>query len=132
MAEKLPGAVVGVSFSTSQFYFCKLSASTAVDFEVDLTTAVTQRMIGVIQNDSSSSGDAADVILTGIGKLQYAGAVTQGDAIGTNAEGRGISITEGQGGTTGLFIGAYALQSGTSGGVYTVYVTTPHFATDTG
>lgn len=122
MAEKLAGAIANGNFSTSQFHAVRLSGSTSVDFEVALTTANTQRPVGVLQNDPDTSGHAAEVIISGVSKMKYGATIAAGDEIGIVANGRADSL--GAPGSTGGHAGRYvigqALQNGTSSGIYFV------------
>ena len=120
MPEKLPGAIAGIDMTSDQFHFVRLDATT-VAFEVTPTTLATHIPVGVLMNNPTASG-GAEVIVSGVAKLEYAGTVTQGDGLRTDTDARGVSLTVGSSGTSGFFNAAFALESGTSGGVYPVLV----------
>lgn len=116
----LPGAISVGDLSTSQFCFVRLNGS-AVDFEIDLTTAATQRSVGVLQNDPNSSGQPAEVAISGVCKLRFGGSITQGAFIVSDTLGRGITES------TGIadYKLAQAIQTGTATGIYYVKLISP-------
>ena len=116
---KIPGLMANGDISTSQFYAVRMT--TNADFEIGAISAVTQRPIGVLQNNPNSSGLAADVLSAGETKMQFAGTINRGVSISADALGRAIESTI-SGGTTGLFVLGQTLQSGSSGGVYRVLI----------
>jgi len=116
----LPGAISVGDLSTSQYCFVGMSGS-AVDFEIALSTTAAVRVVGILQNDPSSSGDPAEVAIDGVCKVKYGGSITQGAFIVCGAN--GYAVTDDDAGTS--FKVAHALQTGTATGVYYVKLITP-------
>lgn len=116
MAETIlmPGANAGGDLSALQFRF--VVATTGNAFEVSGTTVEQQRCAGVLQNDPDSSGDGAEVVLFGVAKIEYAGAISVGDRIVSDSVGRAQLFD-----STG-FVCGFALQTGTATGVYFMMV----------
>lgn len=78
------------SLTTKQFYFVKLTAADTVN----VCAATTDMPIGVLQN-APASGGAAVVRLLGISKVSADTTWSQGAAIGTSADGQGVTKTTG-------------------------------------
>ena len=121
----LPGAIASGDLSTSQFRVVTLTGSTTVDFEVQGTTATAQIPVGVLQNDPSSSGDAAEVAISGIAKVRYGGTVAQGNLLVVTATGSAQALTT----TARSYVFGQALQNGTSTGIYYALIHTPYLYT---
>lgn len=124
----LPGAIANGDMSTMQYLAVKLTGSTSVDFEIGVCTAATDKAIGILQDNPNTSGNPAEIAISGVCKAFYGGTVAQGDSVGTDASGRMVTRAEtSTGGTTaGNFVLALALQNGVSTGIYTVLLVTPH------
>jgi hypothetical protein len=111
--EALVGSDIGVlkagaDLSAKQYRFVKVD--TAVDDQVVGTTAATDEIVGVLQNDPTS-GQAAAIRTVGISKLLLGGTVTRGDRLTSDATGRGILAAGSQ------VVGAIALHSGVVGDI---------------
>lgn len=111
MAYEIPGFSVtvpaGADLSTQQFRFVSLNASgQAVN---PATTAMTVPF-GVLQNKPNASGAAAQVMISGVSKLQMAAStLAAGDFVGASTAGQGF------GGSTNGFYKAGIIMSGSSG-----------------
>ena len=116
MAENilLPGAQAGADLSALQFHF--VVATTGAAFEVSGTTVANQRCIGVLQNDPDTSGDGAEVVVQGIAKIIYSGAISAGDIIVSDSTGKAKVFD-----SSGIMMGT-ALETGTATGVYNMLV----------
>lgn len=131
----LPGMVAGEDFSatggltglggTGQFLWCKMNPG--VNDSVLHCNSTKDRMIGVIQGNSVA-GDAIQVRAIGVTKLVAGAAFLAGDAIGTNAAGRGVKKAEtSTGANYGDFVGGVALENcGGAGNVGTVLIISPY------
>lgn len=118
--ETLVGAIANGDMSTMQFTF--VTQSTAVDFEVGLTTASTIRAVGVLQNNPNTSGHGAEVAYSGICKLSFGGTIAAGANIISGTDGRGVTES------TALndWKLAIAMEAGTATGVYLVRLLSPY------
>ena len=74
--------------SGKQYYFVKLASATTVN----VCSAVTDKPIGVLQN-TPTSGQAAEVTLFGISKINLDGTTVAGDLLGTAADGQAAVYT---------------------------------------
>jgi hypothetical protein len=74
----------GADLSSDQFKFVKLNANR----QVILCAAATDVPIGVLQNKPDASGKAAEVMMTGISKVNSDAALTAGNLIGTASDGQ--------------------------------------------
>ena len=102
--------VAGADLSSGQYRFVKLNASG----EAVLCAAVTDKPVGVLQNDPGL-GEEAEVMATGITKLSADSAVAIGDEIGTSADGQGDTIVSGT--DTTVYKVGQALQAAGAAGV---------------
>ena len=82
--ETIPGLVATGDLSSSQYLVVK-AASTAGAVKV-ATTAATDAVLGVLQNDPAS-GEAAEVAFSGICKVKAAASVTFGAPVTFNSTG---------------------------------------------
>ncbi len=98
----------GADLSGAQFKFVKLSSGTVI-----LCDAVTDIPAGVLQN-KPVSGRAAEVCLLGPTKVEADGAITEGDLIGTSADGQ--ADTKVAGTDTTNYICGRALEAATGVG----------------
>ena len=96
--------------STGQYRFVKLDGSG----DVVLCAAITDKPIGVLQNDPKL-GEEAEIMVDGVTKLEADSAVAVGDEIGTSADGQGDTIVSGT--DTTVFKVGVALQAAGSAGV---------------
>lgn len=82
---KLTGMVAGADLSaaTNQYKFVELTA----DNTVNVCNAATDKPVGVLQN-TPKSGEAAEIVVVGVTKMQADAALTAGTLIGTSADGQ--------------------------------------------
>jgi hypothetical protein len=121
----IPGAKASGDMSTSQFLVVSLTGSATVNFEVQETTATTQIPVGILQNDPSSSGAAAEVAISGICKVRYGGSVTQGALLTFNASALATASST----ADEQYIIGTALENGTSTGIYYALIHAPYLYT---
>lgn len=100
--------------SAKQYYFVKMSGANTVD----VTSAITDKTIGVLQN-TPTSGQAAEVCLFGITKVVADGNLTAGNLIGTSNDGQADAITAGT--DTTVYVVGQALESGAAGEIVTMF-----------
>ncbi len=134
MPEMIPGVIASGDHSTQQFYVVQMSGSTTIDFEIVIQTGAqtsTTVPIGILQDDPNTSGHGASVIAFGMARAQYGGAVNQGNRLGSDSDGRLIARVESSTADVGLWTLATAVQNGTSGGNYDVFVTGPNSSRST-
>jgi hypothetical protein len=84
--------VAAADLSAKQYHFVKLDS----DGKAAAIAAVTDRAIGILQNDPLS-GQEAEVLVVGGSKLVAGGAITEGAIVGTSAAGAGSALTALQG-----------------------------------
>lgn len=77
--------VAGADLSALQFRFVKLNSSGLV---VAITLAA-DRAIGILQDKPSASGRSAEIMCDGISKLVAGQAMTAGNSVGPDANGKG-------------------------------------------
>jgi len=82
--------VAAADLSALQYHFVKLDSAG----KAAAVTAITDRPIGVLQN-APTSGQEAEVLVTGGTKLVASEAITEGAIVSTSAAGRGDSIAAG-------------------------------------
>jgi hypothetical protein len=87
MAYEVPGfklgtLVAGEDLSGKQYYFVEVAA----DGDVELGDAVTDRVIGVLQN-KPTAGQECEIMVTGVSKIRQAASINPGVAVGTDAAG---------------------------------------------
>lgn len=100
--------------SAKQYYFVKMSGANTVD----VTSAITDKTIGVLQN-TPSSGQAAEVCVFGITKVVADGNLTAGNLIGTSSDGQADAITAGT--DTTVYVVGQALESAAAGNTTTMF-----------
>lgn len=98
---KCPGLTAAADLSTKQFYCVRKNATAK---EVALCSTEGETVFGVLYN-KPTSGEAAEVVLSGVAKVLVGTALTSGDFWGTDSAGKAIPISVGQ---TGQDIGQYA------------------------
>ena len=99
----------------NQYKFVKISGP----LTVTVCSAITDPIFGVLQ-DEPLSGEAAEIVSTGITKVVAGGTVTAGDPIGTDANGKAVKVTLGT--DTTKFAVGYALDSGVVGDVIPMFI----------
>lgn len=100
--------------SAKQYYFVKMSGANTVD----VTSAITDKTIGVLQN-TPSSGQAAEVCVFGITKVVADGNLTAGNLIGTSSDGQADAIVAGT--DTTVYVVGQALESAAAGNTTTMF-----------
>ena len=126
----IEGAIADADLSAKQFRAVKMKGTTEV-FEVAAITADTDKPIGILLNDPTVAGEAADVAYSGVVKAVLGGTVSSGDSLAPDAVGELETLAEGTSlGANNRFIIAHALQDGTSGEVIKVLLQSPHISVD--
>jgi len=116
MVERIEGIIANGDLSTRQFTMVRLTGTTTIDFEIGGTTANTQQPLGVLMNDPNSSGLPAEVGRSGVMKVEFGGAVSQGNNLSFDNTGRLTNLALGSSdGSSGRFVVGQAMQGGTSG-----------------
>lgn len=94
MAYEIPGFCyslrAGADLSSHQYKFMKLDTN---GYAV-VCAAVTDKPIGVLQNDPAS-GEEAEIMATGITKLNADSAIAIADELGTSTDGQADTIASG-------------------------------------
>jgi len=107
--------VAGADLSSSQYKFVKLDSNgNAV-----AVAAATDAPIGVLQN-TPTSGQEAEVVVSGGTKLLLGGTVAAGGRVSPNATGAGVAIAAGT--DTTKYLCGQALTGGASGEIVTAVV----------
>jgi hypothetical protein len=70
-----------------QYRFVKVTGAN----QVGLSTAATDRSVGVMQNKPQVTGQAATVAIHGVSMVMSGGALAAGDLVAADANGRGVS-----------------------------------------
>lgn len=96
--------------STGQYRFVTLDANG----DVVLCSAITDEPVGVLQNDPGL-GEEAEVMVTGVTKLEADSAIAIGDELGTSADGQADTIASGT--DTTVYKVGKALQAASGAGV---------------
>ena len=97
---------------TQEHTFAKFGAD---DDTVDVASAATDKLIGVIQHTTSAAGEVVRVMMLGISRIKLGGTVTRGDELTADSAGKGVAATAGQS------TGGIALASGVTGDIIPVY-----------
>ncbi|MCM8808167.1 MAG: hypothetical protein NC926_09580 [Candidatus Omnitrophica bacterium] len=101
----------------SKYTFVTMSGTNITDREVITATSNSDKIVGIAMEDATS-GQAVKVALVGGGaKLVCGGTVASGSFLVASTGGAGVSV-----GTDGGYIGAQALEYGTSGQIIDVQV----------
>ena len=88
----VPGLTAAADYqTTSKQYYCVKKNTT--DNQVALCTTDGEVFDGVLQNDPAS-GDAAEVMASGVSKVYAGETLTAGDRWGTNSSGKAKKISE--------------------------------------
>jgi len=106
----IPGLKAAADISAKQHEAVQLNGT---DWTVAAITANTQVPIGILQNDPSAAGQAAEV--AGIGsicKARVGGVVNAGDVLGPDADGELVAKTPAAAGGSDFYSIAIALQDG--------------------
>jgi hypothetical protein len=116
--RKIPALKANADLSAKQYLFVKIAAAKAVD----VCSAATDRPVGILQN-KPTSGQNAEVAFLGVSKVVCGGTITAGDQIGTDANGKAVSLAAGT--DTTKFVVGIALEAGASGRIISALIDTP-------
>lgn len=115
MAYEIPGltisfqtAAANADYSAKQYYVAKLDTSG----NALLPTAVTDRPVGIVQNNPANSRTAS-VLVNGVSKYVAGGNIAVGDNLGLKNDGTLVKVTPGT--DTTVFLVGVALEAGASG-----------------
>ncbi len=99
--------------SAKQFHWVKMTANPR---EVIICNGTTDKPIGVLQNKPDATGKAAEVMVIGRTKVSSDVALSEGDSIGTSADGQTDIKTETTAGDTTQYVtGTIIAASGAAG-----------------
>ena len=115
---------VASDLSTKQYFIVKINGATVL-----VAAAITDTLLGVLQNKPTQTGEAPTIMVQGISKVSYADNITAGDLIGTDSSGEAIKIAEGAGTIDGVL--GIALVTGVNGDVGTVLLRQYQHTTET-
>ena len=120
MAYEVQGFDIGTftasaDLSAKQYYFVKLSSAT----QVTVCAAVTDKPIGVLQNNPES-GEQAIVRCFGLSKVSADATLAAGDVIGTSADGQAQPITLGS--ETTVHVSGQAIEAGAANSDLTAFI----------
>lgn len=117
----LPAAA---DLSAKQYYFVKIDTSG----NAALCAAATDKPIGVLQN-TPTSGQSAEVLVSGGTKIVASASIDEGSLIGTASTGKADAKTPGTD-TTEYVVGTVILASGADGDLLTAVINcaSPHRA----
>jgi hypothetical protein len=99
----------GADLSANQFHFVTVDSDGQLSVSTDGAASV-----GVLLNDPSAAGRAAEVCIGGVTRVEAGDDVTAGDAVASNATGEAITA-----GTDDIILGT-ALTGGADGEVITI------------
>lgn len=111
---KVGNWTASADLSAKQYHFVKMSGAGTVD----VTAAITDKTIGVLQN-APKSGEAAEVCVFGITKVTADGNLTAGNLIGTSGDGQADAIVAGT--DTTVYVVGQALESAAAGNITTMF-----------
>ena len=95
--------------SAKQYYFVELGSGT-----VNVTDAITDVPVGVLQNKPDAAGKHAEVAMFGFTKVVAGGAISAGALIGCTTAGKAVALTIGTDTTT--YVLGRALTAATADG----------------
>ena len=107
--------LAGADLSDKQFYFVKLASATTVV----VCSAITDVVMGVLQNNPASGGQAI-VRVFGMSKVSANETLAVGHVIGTSSDGQASRITLGS--STTVHVCGQAVEAGDSGEVLTAFI----------
>ena len=100
--------------SSKQFHFVKMSGNNTVD----VTSAITDKTIGVLQN-TPTSGQSAEVCVFGVTKVVADGTLAAGNLIGSSADAQADAIVAGT--DTTVYVVGQALEAAAAGNTVTMF-----------
>lgn len=125
MIIDIPQLRAGADLSANQFRAVKMD--TGNDNKVVAITANTDRPIGIQLDDPNADGDPIEVAGPGsVCKAKYGGTVVRGDVLGVQSDGdleTETAVVDGS--AVDRYTIAIALESGASGEIHPVLVTSP-------
>lgn len=127
MAIEVPGFrpagfVAAADLSAKQYRFVK---PTSTDMNVNACSVAGEGAIGVLQN-SPSQGQEAEVMISGVSKVEAAETLVSGDYVGTDNQGRAVKIDHtATGADNGSFILGRCVLGGGSGEFVSVILAGP-------
>jgi Uncharacterized conserved protein (DUF2190) len=93
MAAEVPGLTItleaAADLSAAQYKFVKVTAANTVN----VTTATTDKAVGVLQNKPAAAARAATVMVNGVTKMVAGAAVTAGALVMSNASAQAVTAT---------------------------------------
>ena len=101
--------------SSKQYHFVKLASAT----QVTVCAAITDKPIGVLQNNPESGGQAV-VRCFGVSKVSADATLAAGDVIGTAADGQAQPISLGS--ETTVHVCGQAIEAGSAGETLTAFI----------
>ena len=109
----------GADLSGAQYKFVKIDPA---DGDVVLCAAVSDRPIGILQNDPAS-GEAAEVTIVGGSKLVAGGSASAGQALFTSATGTGATAAFGSTNpASAMYVAGAFIENAASGEIVSVVV----------
>lgn len=99
----------GADLSTNQYHFVLIDTDGQLSVATDGSAAV-----GVLQNDPSAAGRAAEVCIGGMTKVEAGGTIAAGAAVASNATGEAITA-----GTADVILGT-AVDGGADGAIISI------------
>jgi hypothetical protein len=115
------GILANSDLSQHQGRFVKFHGTATVDTVVAIA-ATTDRALGVL-NNAPKAGQEAEVVMTGVVKVELGGTVARNDLIGHDATGLGVTRPYAAAGTNLVY--GRALESGVAGQVISVALAAP-------
>jgi len=105
----------GADLSSKQYHFVKLASATTVD----VCSAITDRAIGILQNNPTS-GNTATVTIFGISKIVADGTIAFNNVIGTSADSQADAIVPGT--DTSVTTLGVAVTAASAGETFTMFL----------
>lgn len=112
----IPGLTASADLSAKQFYFVKISGANTVD----VCSGATDIPCGILQN-TPTSGQAANVVFSGVSKVSSNEALTVGWLIGTSADGQADRKIPGTD-TTEFYVGQVLTATTAAAGIASVLI----------
>lgn len=103
--------------AVAAFRIVKFGAS---DYEVEQGAAAADSLVGVSDELGAALGDRVDVVRSGLADVEYGGAVTQGDELTSDANGKAVVAAPGAGANVRII--GMAEVSGVAGDIGSVSV----------
>lgn len=105
----------GADLSSKQYHFVKLASASTVD----VCSAITDRAIGILQNNPTS-GNTATVTIFGISKIVADGTIAFNNVIGTSADSQADAIVPGT--DTSVTVLGVAVTAASAGETFTMFL----------